>query len=79
MSLIKTSITIPEDIFNEAKKRSGNFSSLVTEALNNYLRKVKIQKALESFGSWEEREEKSVSIVNELRSDTGRDYADRDS
>lgn len=77
MGIIKTSITVPEDILEKAKKISDNFSSVVTEALKEYLRKKVIEKALNSFGKWEDRDKDSVSIVNELRSDRGRDYATR--
>lgn len=76
MSLVKTSITIPEDVFAQAKEVSDNFSSLVTEALREYLRKRAVKKAIDSFGSWEEREESSVEIVNKIRADK-RGYAKR--
>jgi len=74
---VKTCINVPDDIFNEAKKLSDNFSSLVTEALREYMRKKKIQKALSSFGKWEEREESSVDIVNKMRKEDKRRHADR--
>lgn len=69
MEKIKTSVTLPEDIYSEAKELSVNFSLLVTNALRDYLKKIKIEKALESFGSWERREQDSVDIVNQLRKD----------
>lgn len=68
MSLVKTSITIPEDVLTQAKEASGNFSALVTEALKEYLRKRAVKKAIDSFGAWEKREESSVEIVNKIRS-----------
>ena len=74
---VKTSINIPEDIFNEAKKLSGNFSSIVAEALREYLRKKRLQRALSSFGKWVGREESSVDMVNEMRKEDKRRYADR--
>ena len=77
MHLTKTSITLPDDLLKEARSISKNFSSLVTDALREYLRQRKVQKAMESFGSWEKREESSAGIVNELRKDKGRDYAGR--
>lgn len=33
-----------------------------------------LKKAIDSFGAWEEREESSVDIVNEIRSGKGRAY-----
>ncbi len=75
MSLIKTSITIPEDVLSEAKKTSDNFSALVTEALKEYIRKKNVEKAVASFGKWKERDKSSVEIVTELRKEKGRRYA----
>ncbi len=77
MSLIKTSITIPEDVLSEAKKTSDNFSALVTEALKEYIRKKNVEKAVASFGKWKERDKSSVEIVTELRKEKGRRYANR--
>jgi len=74
---IKTCINISEDLFNEAKKLSDNFSSVVAEALREYLRKKKVQKALSSFGSWEKRDKSSADMVNEMRKEDTRRYADR--
>jgi post-segregation antitoxin (ccd killing protein) len=79
MGLTKKSITISEELFKEAQTVSENFSALVAEALRTYLEKQKIQKALESFGSWEDRKKKSVDMVNEMRSEKGRNYAGRNS
>ncbi|MDP2276908.1 MAG: type II toxin-antitoxin system CcdA family antitoxin [Nitrospirota bacterium] len=77
MALTKTSITIPEDILSEAKKVSDNFSSLVAEALKEYLRKKNVEKAVSSFGKWKGREQSSVEMVNEMRKEERRRYADR--
>lgn len=77
MQLTKTSITIPDDLLKEAKAMSKNFSGLVAEALTEYLRQRRVQKAMESFGGWKEHEESGVDTVNRLRSEGGRYYADR--
>lgn len=77
MQLTKTSITIPDDLLSEAKALSKNFSAVVAEALTEYLRQRKVQKAMESFGAWKEHEESGVETVNRLRSEGGRDYAGR--
>lgn len=74
---VKTSINIPDDIFNEAKKLSDNFSSVVSEALKEYLRKKKVERAMSSFGKWGKRDKRSVDIVNEARKEDRRCYADR--
>lgn len=75
--MIRTSVIIPDDIYREAKKVSDNFSSLVSEALREHLRVRKVERALESFGKWADRGQDSVAIVNELREDKGRGYAER--
>ena len=77
MGLIKKSITISNDLLKEAQGVSENFSALVAEALRAYLKQRKIQKAMESFGSWEDRKKKSVDLVNEMRAEKGRNYAGR--
>jgi predicted CopG family antitoxin len=74
---VKTCVNIPDELFNEAKKLSGNFSFVVAEALREYLQKKKLQKALSSFGKWEERGKSSVDIVSEMRKGGKRRYADR--
>ncbi|MCD6570353.1 MAG: type II toxin-antitoxin system CcdA family antitoxin [Deltaproteobacteria bacterium] len=77
MNTIKTSISIPNQVFQEAKDLSDNFSSLVTEALEEYIRKKKIDRAISSFGKLEERRKSSTAIVDGIRTDEGRDYTDR--
>ena len=75
--MAKTSVTIPDDILEQAKELSDNFSALVTEAVSDLIRKKKIEKAQKSFGKWAKRDKDSVDIVNELRSEEGRTYARR--
>ncbi|HIJ94290.1 MAG TPA: hypothetical protein HPP94_00825 [Desulfuromonadales bacterium] len=77
MHLVKTSITLPDDLLLEARSMSRNVSGLITEALREYIRQRKVQKALESFGSWKGREGDSVDLVNNLRTEEGRDYVGR--
>lgn len=76
-TMTKTSITIPNALFEEAKDISDNFSALATEAIGDYIRKKKVEKALKSRGTWADRKKKSTDIVNELRSEDGRTYAKR--
>lgn len=76
---VKTSINIPDDVFNEAKKLSDNFSSVVAEALKEYLRRKKVEKAISSFGKWGKRDKRSVEIVSDMRKEDKRRYADRNS
>ncbi len=74
MSVVKTSITVPEDIYKKIRGISDNFSAVVTEALKEYIKHRKIQKAVSSFGSWGKRDKDSVEMVNEMRKEEGRDY-----
>jgi len=77
MHLVKTSITLPDDLLQEAKAISKNVSGLITEALREHIRQRKVQKAMDSFGGWKDREDASVDIVNDLRKEGDRDYAGR--
>ena len=77
MHLTKTSITLPDDLLKEARAISRNFSGLVTDALREYIRQCKVRQAMESFGSWKDREESSVDMVNSMRKEKERDYAGR--
>jgi post-segregation antitoxin (ccd killing protein) len=74
--MAKTSVTIPDNLFEEAKKLSDNFSNFVTEAIEDRIRKVKVERALKSFGKWDERDKESAAIVKDLRSEEGRGHAD---
>ncbi|KJU81461.1 hypothetical protein MBAV_006344 [Candidatus Magnetobacterium bavaricum] len=65
-------MTLPEELIEEARQYSDNFSNLVATALRQHIRKKKIEMAMQSFGKWTDREHESVDIVNELRQD--RDY-----
>ena len=77
MHLTKTSITLPDDLLQEAKSLSKNVSSLIAEALREYLHQRKVLKAMESFGSWQARDGDSIDTVNSLRKEEERGYADR--
>ena len=77
MHLTKTSITLPDDLLQEAKAISKNVSSLITDALREYLHQRKVQKAMESFGSWKGHDGDSIDTVNLLRKEGERDHADR--
>lgn len=76
MGLTKKSITIPQDLYEATKNISDNFSSVVAVAIEEYLKKSCIEKANLSFGSWEKREKESIDIVNELREEKNRNYAE---
>jgi len=75
--MVKTSVTIPDDVYKEAKKQADNFSLLVSEAIKEFLRMKKVEKAKASFGKWEKRGQTSVDIVKKLRKEESRRYANR--
>ncbi len=77
MHLVKTSISIPDDLLQEAKSMSKNVSGFIVDALREHIRQRKIQKAMESFGSWKGRDCESIDMVNDLRKEGERDYAGR--
>lgn len=74
---MKTSVQIPDEIYRETKLLSDNFSSIVTQALKDFLKKSKTKKALTAFGSWETRGKDSTELVNDLRKDREPSHADR--
>lgn len=75
--MVKTSVTIPDEVYKEAKKQSDNFSLLVSESLKEFLRMKKVEKAKASYGKWGKRDKAGIEIVKELRKEEGRKYADR--
>lgn len=72
MKIVKKTISLPEELFEEARGLSGNFSGLVEIALREYLHRSRVAKALESFGQWQPRKEDSAAIVNDLRKEESR-------
>ena len=77
MSVIKKTISIDEDLLEQSKAVSKNFSALVNDALQFYLKQNRVKKAIKSFGQWESRSDDSVTIVNQLREEGARRYAKR--
>jgi hypothetical protein len=74
---IKTSVTISDEVFEEARAFSNNFSSFVNEALKFYIKMKNIEKGKASFGKWTDRDKPSTDLVDEVRNDRGRDYSNR--
>jgi hypothetical protein len=54
----------------------NNITLFVKEAVKELIGKKKIQKGLNTFGKWEQREQDSTEIVNELRQDKELRYAE---
>ncbi len=56
MSVVKKTVSIPEEIYKEAREISNNFSQIVKEALEDYLKKKRKEKILSMAGAlkdWE--------------------------
>ncbi len=79
MSAVKKTISIDENVAKEASKLNANFSAIVETALIEYLHQQRIQKAINSFGKWAEREDSSANMVSNLRNQDDREYISRDS
>lgn len=72
MNAVKKAISIDEKIAKEVSALSPNFSAAVKAALVEYIHQHRVQKAINSFGKWAEREESSTYLVAALRSQDGR-------
>lgn len=72
MTAIKKTISLSSEVVKEVNTISSNFSFVVEAALWEYVRHYHMKKAMESFGTWESRDLDSISLVNELRKDEGR-------
>ncbi len=77
MSTVKKTISISEELVKEATEIAPNFSAVVETALIEYLHHYRLKKAANSFGKWKNRKENSVKLVNKLRKENRRKYANR--
>lgn len=77
MSAVKKTVSISEELVKEANTIAPNFSAVVEAALVEYLYRYRLQKAIGSFGKWQKRTGSSADLVNQLRQEGGRNYADR--
>lgn len=77
MSAVKKTVSISEELVKEVGHIAPNFSEFVEAALVAYLHQYRLQKAVDSFGKWQKRENTSVDLVNQLRRENKRKYANR--
>lgn len=78
MSAVKKTISIDEEVAKEAGTYSSNFSAVVETALIEYIQRQRAQKAIDSFGKWGDRGQKSsADLVKDLRSRDDREYVSR--
>jgi hypothetical protein len=74
MSALKKTVSIDEAVVKEANDiMPNNFSAIVEAALIEYIHKFRIEKAIQSFGKWDDRKKKSIDIVNDLRREDDRE------
>jgi|HubBroStandDraft_4_1064222.scaffolds.fasta_scaffold678170_2 hypothetical protein len=77
MSAVKKTISIDENVAKEASALNTNFSAIVEAALIEYIHHHRLQKAMNSFGKWAEREDNSAAIVSSLRKQDERESTTR--
>ena len=69
---------VPNKTTLKAMKDAANGRGLTAyNSVEDFKRKRNIEKATGSLGAWKDRKGKSVDMVNELRKDERRKYADR--
>mgnify|MGYP000731116786 FL=1 len=67
MAKVKVTVSIPQELYEEAKKTKRKLSHLVSEALREYLKRERIRRAKSSFGAWKGFEGESTQFVRMLR------------
>ena len=79
MGVVKKTISIPENIYKEAREFSENFSHIVKEALEDYLKKKKKEKILSMAGSLKDWEIKDgLEYENKAREEDIRTQKERE-
>ncbi|WP_297453470.1 type II toxin-antitoxin system CcdA family antitoxin [Persephonella sp.] len=79
MGVVKKTISIPENIYKEAREFSENFSHIVKEALEDYLKKKKKEKILSMAGSLKDWEIKDgLEYENKARKEDIRTQKERE-
>ncbi len=68
MPVVKKTVSIPEDLYKESKKFSNNFSKVISEALDEYIKKRKKEKLLSLAGSLNNTED-GKEFVDRIRNE----------
>jgi len=77
MSTIKKTVSIKKNVVKEASALDANFSAVVEAALVDYIHHRRVEKAMQSFGKWGDREKESVDLVRDLRKNDDRKHVTR--
>ena len=67
MALVKKTVSLPEELYREAKSISDNFSEIVKEALSEYIKRKKIEKVLSTTGALKELKGTGIEYVDRMR------------
>ena len=68
MATVKKTVSIPEDLYREVTKESKSFSRVVSEALQEYLKKKRKERLESLWGTLKDMEiQGGVEFVDELR------------
>jgi len=76
MSVVKKTVSIPKDLYNESKKLSNNFSKVISEALDEYIKRIKKEKLLSLAGVLNNNED-GKEFVEIIRSEDIKSEAKR--
>ena len=68
MPVVKKTVSIPEDLYKESKKFSNNFSKVISEALDEYIKRRKKEKLLSLAGSVNNTED-GKEFVDRIRNE----------
>ncbi len=68
MPVVKKTVSIPEDLYKESKKFSNNFSKVISEALDEYIKKKRKEKLLSLAGALNNGED-GKEFVDKIRNE----------
>ncbi len=68
MAVVKKTVSIPEELYKEVKAEGENFSKVVKEALEEYIRKKQKERLLSLHGALKDWEiEDGAKFVDKMR------------
>jgi len=68
MPVVKKTVSIPEDLYKESKKFSNNFSKVISEALDEYIKRKRKEKLLALAGTLNNNED-GKEFVEKIRNE----------
>ena len=68
MAVVRKTVSIPEELYRQVTSEGRGFSEIVREAIEEYIRKKRKEKAISLFGSLKDWEIKNgAEFVDEVR------------